>query len=117
MKTTLLITAIICSVFSHVIEISANEKSTISLQAKQNSMTIDPKLRAFDYKEAFEILKKEKAPHKVCLNLLDGTCISNIIDLNVMGNSTIFLVRFNTPQGIKTNAIELGLIQSVGYLE
>jgi hypothetical protein len=80
-------------------------------------MSIDPKMRAFDYKEAFECLRKEKAPSKVCVKLIDGSFIANIIEMNLMGNSTVFLLRYNTPQGIKIQAVELEMIQGVGYLE
>ena len=80
-------------------------------------MSIDPKMRAFDYKEAFEMLRKEKAPSKVCLKLIDGTFLANIIELQLMGNSTVFLAKYNTPQGIKLQAIELEMIQGISYLE
>lgn len=80
-------------------------------------MSIDPKMRAFDYKEAFEMLRKEKAPSKVCVNLISGSFIANIIDMQLMGNSTVFLVKYNTPQGIKLQAIELEMIQGISYLE
>jgi hypothetical protein len=90
---------------------------SLAPSAKHNSMAIEPKERASDYKEAFELLRKEKAPSKVCIKLLDGSAISNIIDMNMMGNSTIFLLKYNSPQGIKIQAVELELIQGIGYLE
>jgi hypothetical protein len=80
-------------------------------------ITIDPKMRAFDYKEAFEQLRKEKAPGKVFMKLVDGSVFVNIIDMTLMGNSTVFLLRFNTPAGIKTQAIELEMVQGIGYLD
>ncbi|NDD58965.1 MAG: hypothetical protein EBZ47_06940, partial [Chlamydiae bacterium] len=85
--------------------------------AKQNSMSIEPKHRAADYKEAFECLRKEKAQSKVFVKLIDGSLITNIIDMNLMPSNTVFLLRFNTPKGIKLQAIELEMIQGIGYLE
>lgn len=96
---------------------SSLEVTTHGSTAKQNSMHIDPKMRAYDYKEAFELLRKEKAPSKVCVKLIDGTSISSIIEMNLMGNSTVFLLKYNSAQGIKFQAVELEMIQGVGYLE
>lgn len=82
-----------------------------------HSMSIDPKHRASDYKEVFDSLRKEKAVNKVFVKLQNGMSITNIIDMQLMANSTVFLLRYNTPNGIKVQAVELEHIQGVGYLE
>ena len=82
-----------------------------------NSLVIEPKARASDYKDAFDYLRKEKATNKVFVKLIDGSMIQNIIEISLMPSNTVFLVRYNTPQGIKLRALELELIQGVGYLE
>ncbi len=119
MKTSSFFCGIILTVYSLSFCDAQETRPLGSLtpSAKHNSMAIDPKQRAYDYKEAFELLRKEKAPSKVCIKLIDGSAISNIIDMNMMGNSTVFLLKYNSPQGIKIQAVELELIQGVGYLE
>jgi hypothetical protein len=83
----------------------------------RNSLIIDPKMRALDYQQAFETLRKEKPSNKVCITLMNGSIFSHIIEMQKMANSTLFLIRYNSPQGIKVQAVELELIKSIGYLE
>lgn len=84
---------------------------------KNNSMAIEPKHRAADYKEAFDFLRRERPANKVYIKLIDGAMITNIIDIHLMGSSTLFMLRFNTPNGIKTQAVELEHIEGLGCLE
>jgi|GEM_PF-2494781 len=125
MKTLLVFLGIIIAASSTALASNTEDslyKNTLSSpallpSAKHNSMAIDPKLRASDYKEAFELLRKEKAPNKVCVKLVDGSIVSNIIEMNLMANNTVFLLRFNSPKGIKVQAVELEQIHGIGYLE
>ncbi len=87
------------------------------METKKNTLLIDPASRASDYQQAFEALRKEKPAHKVCITLHNGTIFSHIIEMQKMTNSTLFLVRYNTPQGIKLQVLELESISNIGYLE
>jgi len=84
---------------------------------KKNNLVIDPTMRALDYQQAYEVLKKEKPSNKVCITLLNGSTLSNIIEMQKMASSTLFLIRYNSPQGIKVQAVELESIVGIGYLE
>ena len=68
---------------------------------KKSNLIIDPTMRAHDYLQAFKALKKEKPSNKVCITLLSGLIVSNIIEMQRMANSTLFMIRYNSPQGIK----------------
>ncbi|MBM3207746.1 MAG: hypothetical protein FJZ57_03965, partial [Chlamydiae bacterium] len=48
-------------------------KNVHTSSGRQNSMSIEPKHRASDYKDAFECLKKEKGQNKVFVKLIDGS--------------------------------------------
>ncbi|MBY0529789.1 MAG: hypothetical protein K2P51_06320 [Rhabdochlamydiaceae bacterium] len=78
-------------------------------------MLIDPQARASDYLTAFEQLRKEKSTGKVYFQLVNGSMISNIIDMNLMPNSTMILFRFNTNQGIKLQTVKVEEIASLSY--
>jgi hypothetical protein len=78
-------------------------------------MMIDPKVRAQDYKEAFEVLRKEKTTGKVFFQLLNGSTIANIIDMTLMGNSTLILFRFNSNQGIRFQIVKVEEIAFISY--
>lgn len=91
------------------------QKSNMEMQKKH--LLIEPASRASDYQQAFEALRKEKPAHKVCITLQNGTIFSHIIEMQKMANSTLFLLRYNTPQGIKLQVVELESISNIGYLE
>ena len=84
---------------------------------KKNTLVIDPTMRALDYQQAYETLKKEKPSNKVCITLLNGSILTNIIEMQKMSSSTLFLIRYNSPQGIKVQAVDLESIVGIGYLE
>ncbi len=84
---------------------------------RKNSLMIDPTMRALDYQQAFETLRKEKPSNKVCISLLNGSSLSNIIEMQKMSSSTLFLIRYNSPQGIKIQVVELESIMGIGYIE
>ena len=120
MKTVLFVLGIIAVVFGHTqgyTETSLQNGKEYYVAAKAPSLSIDPKFRALDYLHVFEAIRKEKPANKVCIQLMNGLTLTNIIDMQVMPNNTMFMFRFNTPQGIKLQAIELELVQSIGYLE
>ncbi len=79
-------------------------------------MVIDLKMRAQDFKEAFETLRKEKTAGKVFFQLMNGSTISNIIDMTLMANSTLILFRFNSTQGIRFQLVKVEEIASISYI-
>lgn len=115
MKTLFFFLSILTSL--DILSLNAEEVHKQTLNQAKNSLIIDPKMRALDYQQAYETLRKEKPSNKVCVTLMNGLVFSNIIEMQRMANSTLFLIRYNSPQGIKIQAVELELIQSIGYLE
>lgn len=73
------------------------------------------KERASDYQEAFEVLKKEKGAGKVYFQLADGTQISNIVAMTLMGSGHLILFKFNTQQGIKQQVVPVEQIATLSY--
>jgi hypothetical protein len=78
-------------------------------------MMISPSARALDFQQAFEQMRKEKSTGKVYFELVDGTIISNIIDMNMMANSTLILFRFNSNQGIRFQVVKVEEILNIRY--
>ena len=50
----------------------------LTAQHKNNTLMIDPTMRAMDYQQVYETLRKEKPSNKVCITLLNGSILSNI---------------------------------------
>ncbi len=114
MKTGFYCIAIILGICTRALGADLTDSSQMT---RSPSLSIDPKHRAQDYLQIFETLRKEKPSNKVCIFLTDGTKIINIIDMRLMSSNTVFLLRYNTPQGIKLQPIELERIQHIGCLE
>lgn len=81
----------------------------------QNYMMISPSARALDYQTAFEQLRKEKTAGKVYFQLVDGSSIANIIDMNIMPNSTLIVFRFNSSQGVRFQVVKVEDILNIYY--
>jgi len=100
---------------------SDNAKMVASVIAQaeggiKSIMMIDPKARAADYMQAYDVLRKEKTANKVVFQLSTGETISNIIDMTLMNQGTMIIFRFNTPQGIKLQAVELEDVLSLSLM-
>lgn len=81
----------------------------------QSYMMISASARAADLQQAFDMLRKEKTAGKIYFQLADGTTIFNVIDFTPMSNSTLFLFRFNSSQGIRFQLVKVEDILTIGY--
>jgi hypothetical protein len=80
-------------------------------------MSIDPKARALDYAQAFEMLRKEKTSNKVVFQLADGSTLSNVIEMTVIGNGTLILFKVSSnTQGIRLQVVEVEKILAISHL-
>ncbi len=85
-------------------------------QSARSFIMIDPKSRASDLKEAFELLKREKTGPKVILQLSDGSTISNIVDFTVATSGTLLIIKYNGMQGLKYQVINVEDISSISHM-
>lgn len=81
-------------------------KDAAASQAKKEEETSDvllitPEARALDYKQAFDLIRKEKAAVNVSFKLKNGKTISNILEMQVMGKGTLIIFKTNTTKGIQ----------------
>lgn len=95
---------------------TAPEKTPAIEVASSPNLTIDPKARATDYIQAFDILRKEKTSGKVFFQLKNSSHIINIIEITPMSESSLLLFRSNTQQGIKLQIVPIEEIQGISYL-
>lgn len=78
--------------------------------------TVEPKSRALDYIQAFNYLRQEKTAGKVAFLLKDGSTINNIIDIHLMDQGSLLILRYNSGQGIKFRVLGLEEIQRLEHL-
>jgi len=94
---------------------TTREMSVSQEPSVRSSMIIDPKQRAQDFQQAYDMLKKEKTAGKVYFQFSDGSSIGNIIDMTTMANGTIVLFRYNSSQGIKFQIVKIEDILTLQY--
>lgn len=79
------------------------------------TVTIPASARALDFQQAFENLRAEKAAGKLYFELADGSTINNIIDMQLMSNSTIALFRYTSNQGVRYQVVKVEDIRNLRY--
>src|SRR3972149_7668508 len=94
---------------------TTGEMSVSQEPSVRSSMIIDPKQRAQDFQQAYDMLKKEKTAGKVYFQFSDGSSIGNIIAMTTMANGTIVLFRYNSSQGIKFQIVKIEDILTLQY--
>ncbi len=96
-------------------KLEAPKKQTVAEVADgtRSVMIIDPKERANDFLKAYEFLVQEKSSSKVYFETRDGKKISNVIDMKIMPGNTLIVFRYNTPQGVKYQVVEIENLVSV----
>jgi hypothetical protein len=78
-------------------------------------MMITPSARALDFQQAFESLRAEKSAGKLYFELADGSTIGNIIDMQLMSNSTLALFRYTSTQGIRYQVVKVEDLRNLRY--
>ena len=79
-------------------------------------ISITLKDRALDLQQAFELLRKEKTAGKVYFQCSDGSTISNVIDITLLPNNSLFLFRYNTQTlGIRLQVVKVEDIVGLSY--
>lgn len=77
---------------------------------------IDPKSRASDLKEAFDLLKREKTAPKVLIQLSDGSSLSNIVDLSIASSGTLLIIKINGAQGLRYQIVAVEDVSFLSHL-
>ena len=100
-------------------ELAVSEKSTpvpvaAAAQESRSSLIIDPKSRAHDYAQAFELLRREKPTLKINIQTSNGI-LANVAELSSADNGTLMLVKVPFSQGTKYQIIPIEDIKEIAY--
>ena len=76
-------------------------------------MMIPPQLRAQDFKEAFDYLKKIQTQSKITFTMKDGSKLAQILDVSILPGGTMLNFKINTVQGIQYQIIRIEDIKSI----
>lgn len=91
-------------------EKKAPEPPSYALKAE---MHIDPKTRASDWVEAFQMLKNDKPTFKISLRA--GTLYQNLIDLTASASGTLLYVKLVSNHGSKTVIVPTEQVEEITY--
>jgi len=76
---------------------------------------IDPKGRANDLIQAFDLLRKEKPTLKITLRTMSGMVFTNVSEVSAAANGTILFIKYLSNQGTKTQMVLIEEILEVSY--
>lgn len=86
-----------------------------SMNNNKSVIVIDPKVRADDYVQAFDFLRRDKPTQKIVIRTTTGMTYFNVTDLSITKGGTLFLVKFLSTQGSKTQILPLEEIVEIAY--
>lgn len=79
-----------------------------------NLIVIEPKSRAKDYAQAFELLRKDKPSQKINIQTSSGT-LANVAELTPAENGTLMLIKVPFTQGTKYLIVPIEDIKEISY--
>jgi hypothetical protein len=82
--------------------------------SSKSVVVIDPKMRAADYAQAFDLLRREKPMNKITIRT-SSTVYSNVTELSVTKGGTLLLLKSISNQGTKTNIVPVEDIMEISY--
>ncbi|MEI6242676.1 MAG: hypothetical protein WCP39_04640 [Chlamydiota bacterium] len=77
-------------------------------------MVISPKSRAEDFLHAFDLLKKEKVG-KVFFRFSDGSVVTNVQEMTLLTNGTMFLLKVTSNQGVAYRFVLIEDLLEIGH--
>jgi hypothetical protein len=85
-----------------------------AVQEAHSSMIIEPKARAQDYTQAFELLRRERPTLKINIQTSNGT-LGNVAELSSADNGTLMLIKIPFSQGSKYLIVPIEDIKEIAY--
>lgn len=97
-------------------QMPATQPAVASTMASSNKsvIVIDPKMRAADYAQAFDFLRRDKPSLKISIRTADMT-FSNVTELSPTKGGTLLFIKFLSNQGAKTHIIPVEDIMEISY--
>ena len=90
-------------------------KGAVIRETEKSVLFIDPKNRATDYVQAFELLRKDKPSVKISLKTERDPVISNIGEITASANGTLLFVKVPSNQGSKYVIVPIEELVEIGY--
>ncbi len=95
-------------------EKTAAPPAAVAVQEAHSSMIIEPKARAQDYTQAFELLRRERPALKINIQTSSGI-LANVAELSFAENGTLMLIKIPFSQGSKYLIVPIEDIKEIAY--
>ena len=86
-----------------------------STQSGKSLLMIDPKARAQDYVQAFDLLRKDKPTQKIMIILFNGMILTSVGEITASVNGTLLLIKYNSTSGNKYQVVPVEEIAEIAY--
>lgn len=93
---------------------SAAPVAATMASSNKSVIVIDPKMRAADYAQAFDFLRRDKPSMKVNVRT-SGMTFANVTELSVTKGGTLLFIKFLSNQGTKTHVVPVEEIMEISY--
>ena len=114
--TTIFLSLLLLATNINAEEITPNTTKVVPIKSNdtRSIMVIEPTKRSEDIKSIVELLRKDKPTSKIFFKLTNGI-INNVLEVQLMTNATILLIKSSSLQGIKYSAIFAEDILEIGH--
>jgi hypothetical protein len=89
--------------------------SSTQIGQQRSLYVIDPKIRAADYVQAYDFLRKDKPTLKIRILLLNGMELSNVTELSTTQGGTLLIAKYLSNQGTKAQIVAVEEIGDISY--
>ncbi len=93
----------------------ASEKTAAAVSNNKSVIMIDPKARAADFVQAFDILRKDKPTLKISIKIANGMNLNSVSDVIATQGGTLLMIKYSSSSGLKYQIVPVEDIVEIAY--
>ena len=78
-------------------------------------LVIEPKSRASDYIQAFDMLRRDKPTLKIAIHISGGAMLENVTEVSTVKNGTLLMIKYASSSGTKYQVVPIEEIAEMSY--
>ncbi|HSX26963.1 MAG TPA: hypothetical protein VLE89_08170 [Chlamydiales bacterium] len=86
-----------------------------AMTESKSILVIEPKSRANDYIQAFDMLRKDKPTLKIAIHIGGGTMLENVTEVATVKNGTLLMIKYASSSGTKYQVVPIEEIAEMSY--
>lgn len=93
----------------------ASEKTAVAVSNSKSVIIIDPKARAADFVQAFDILRKDKPTLKISIKIANGMNLNSVSEVIATQGGTLLMIKYSSNAGLKYQIVPVEDIEEIAY--